>query len=294
MRVAVGILAYNEEANIAASIEAVRAQTGPHLDGMEIWVVASGCTDRTVPRAEEAAAADPRVRVVAEGRREGKAAAIGTLLDLAPGRDVVVLANGDGRPQAGALEALVAPFDDPTVGMTGGRPCPVNDRSTRMGRVVHLLWELHHRVASRTPKLGEIVAFRPVFGEMPRDTAVDEASIESRMRELGFRLVYVPGARVLMKGPETVADYLAQRRRIHAGHLRLRRTSGHAASTMSLGRIVRAIRDAAPRSAGGAVDLLAAVALEAAARALGAWDAGPGRRDHRVWDAIPTTKDLSR
>lgn len=294
MRVAVGILAYNEEANIAASIEAVRAQTGPHLDGMEIWVVASGCTDRTVTRAEAAAAPDSRVHVVAEGRREGKAAAIGTLLHLAPGRDVVVLANGDGRPEAGALESLVAPFDDPSVGMTGGRPCPLNDRSTRMGRVVHLLWELHHRVASRTPKLGEIVAFRPVFGEMPRDTAVDEASIEARIRDLGLRLVYVPEARVRMKGPETVADYLAQRRRIHAGHLRLKRTSGHAASTMSLGRIVRAIRDAAPRSPGEAVDLVAAVTLEAAARALGAWDAGPGRRDHRVWDAIPTTKDLSR
>ncbi len=294
MRVAVGILAYNEEANIAASIEAVRAQSGPHLEALEVWVVASGCTDRTVIRAEAAASADSRVRIVAQARREGKAAAIGTLLHLVRERDVIVLANGDGQPEAGAIEALVAPFDDPTVGMTGGRPCPVNDRSTRMGRVVHLLWELHHRVASRTPKLGELVAFRPVFGEMPRDTAVDEASIEARIRERGLRLVYVPGARVRMKGPETVADYLAQRRRIHAGHLRLKRTTGHAASTMSLGRIVRAIRDAAPRSAGEAVDLVAAVALEAAARALGAWDAGPGRRDHRVWDAIPTTKDLSR
>lgn len=294
MRVAVGILAYNEEANIASSIEAVRTQSGPHLAGSRIWVVASGCTDGTVPAARRAAKDDPRVEVVAESRREGKAAAIGTLIRSAESHDVIVLANGDTRPEPGAIEALVAPFDDPSVGMTGGRPCPVNDRSTAMGRVVHLLWDLHHRVALRTPKLGEMVAFRPVFGEMPRNTAVDEASIEALIRRMGLRLVYVPGARVRMKGPTTVADYLAQRRRIHAGHLRLRRESGHSASTMSLGRILRAIREVFPRSPRRAVDLTFAVALEAAARALGAWDARPGGRDHRVWDAIPTTKDLTR
>lgn len=294
MRVAIGILAYNEEANIASSIESVRAQLGPHLAESRIWVVASGCTDGTVPIARRAAEGDPRVAIVAEERREGKAAAIGTLIRAAAGHDVIVLANGDTRPEPGAIEALVAPFDDPSVGMTGGRPCPVNDRAIAMGRVVHLLWDLHHRVALRTPKLGEMVAFRPVFGEMPRDTAVDEASIEALIRRMGLRLVYVPDARVRMKGPTTVADYVAQRRRIHAGHLRLRRASGHAASTMSLPRILRAIREVVPRSPRQAVDLTFAVALEAAARALGAWDARPGGRDHRVWDAIPTTKDLTR
>jgi cellulose synthase/poly-beta-1,6-N-acetylglucosamine synthase-like glycosyltransferase len=261
---------------------------------MEVWVVASGCTDETVPRARAAAAGDGRVRVLAESRRRGKAAAIGTLLAEASSRDVVVLANGDTRPEPGAFEALVAPFDDPTVGMTGGRPCPVNDRSSPMGGVVHLLWDLHHRVATRAPKLGEMVAFRPVFGAMPENTAVDEASIEAKIRERGLRLAYVPEARVRMKGPTTVADYLAQRRRIHAGHLGLRRTSGHAASTMSLGRILSAIAGARPRTVRQFRDLGLAVVLEAIARALGAWDARPGGRDHQVWDAIPTTKDLSR
>ena len=294
MRVAIGILAYNEAANIAAAVESVRSQTGPHLAGTEILVIASGCTDDTVPRARAAAEGDRRIRVLAEGRREGKAAAIGTLLEAATRPDVVVLANGDTRPERGALEALVSPFDDPTVGMTGGRPCPVNDPRTAMGGVVHLLWDLHHRVASRAPKLGEMVAFRPVFGAMPRNTAVDEASIEAKIRERGLRLVYVPEARVQMKGPTTVADYLAQRRRIHAGHLRLRRVSGHAASTMSWARILRAISDAAPRTVRQGRDLVLAIAMEATARVLGTWDARPGGRDHQVWDAIPTTKDLSR
>lgn len=294
MRVAVGILAYNEEANIVSAIEAVRTQKGRHLDDVGIWVVASGCTDATVPRAREASRDDARITVLEETRREGKAAAIGTLLDAARDRDVVVLANGDTRPEPGALEALVCPFDDDAVGMTGGRPCPVNDQATAMGGVVHLLWNLHHRVACRTPKLGEMVAFRPVFGEMPRNTAVDEASIEAMIRETGLRLVYVPEARVRMKGPTTVTDYLAQRRRIHAGHLRLRRSSGHAASTMSLRHIGRAVADVAPRSPRQFRDLFLAVTLEAIARGLGAWDARPGGRDHQVWKAIPTTKDLSR
>ncbi len=294
MRIAVGIFAYNEEANIAAAVAAIRGQRGPRLADVVVRVVASGCTDDTVPRARVAAEGDPRVEILEEPTRAGKAAAIGRFLEAVGRADAVVLVGGDTRPMPGSLEALVAPFDDPSVGMTGGRPVPVNPETTALGRVVRLLWELHHRVALVEPKLGELVAFRPVFGAMPVDTAVDEALIESLVLSRGLRRVYVPGARVSMRGPETLRDYLAQRRRIHAGHLRLRRASGHAASTMSLGRILRAIREARPAGLRGLADVGLAVLLEAAARALGTWDARPGGPDHRVWESIPSTKDLAR
>src|SRR5579863_3055303 len=45
----IGIMAYNEEANIASTLQAVLAQTGPSIIINEVIVVASGCTDRTVP-----------------------------------------------------------------------------------------------------------------------------------------------------------------------------------------------------------------------------------------------------
>lgn len=293
MTVAVAIPAYNEAATVARAVRGVLGQRGPHLGALELVVVASGCTDDTVGEAERAFAGDPRARMLVQARREGKAAAIAAFLDTTPGADVYVLAGADGVLEEGALEPLVARFDDAEVGMAGGRPVPVNDPSTLLGRVVRLLWEMHHHVALRSPKLGELVAFRRAFERMPTDTAVDEAAIEALVLAKGLRLAYVPDARVRMKGPTTVREFLGQRRRIHAGHLRLKRASGHAPSTMGLGAILRAAVAATPRTPSGLLDFVAAAALEASARALGAWDATFGRRDHTVWERIPSTKDLA-
>lgn len=293
MSVAVGIMAYNEGANIARAVRSVLGQTGPRLKDLTVRVVASGCTDDTVARAYEAGAGDPRFGVLEQREREGKAAAIGWFLRAYGGARVVVLAGGDTEIAPGALDALVAPLDDPTVGMTGGRPVPLNDRRGLMGRVVHVLWELHHQIALVEPKLGEFVAFRPAFGEMPADTSVDEALIEALLSGMGLRREYVPAAEVCMKGPATFVDFVTQRRRIHAGHLRLRRDRGHVVSTMGLGAILRAI--AAARAAGRApwIDLAAAVACETVARGCGAWDARFARGDDRAWKAIASTKDLA-
>ena len=289
MACAVGLMAYNEEANVAAALRSVLAQAGPHVRLHSVTVVASGCTDATVPRAREAAGSDPRVRVLEQARREGKAAAISAFLETVRDADLVALVGADTRLAEGALEALLAPFDEPGVGMTGGRPVPVNARTTLLGRVVHVLWELHHEIALRDPKLGELVAFRRLFDAVPADTAVDEAAIEAMIRRRGLRLAYAPGAVVHMKGPTTVSDFLAQRRRIHAGHLRLKRASGHTVSTMGLPGVLRALVGHRP-SPGTAA---AAVALEGTARLLGSFDARVAGREHRVWKAIPSTKDLT-
>jgi poly-beta-1,6-N-acetyl-D-glucosamine synthase len=294
MDMAVGIMAYNEGRNVAAALGSVLEQQGPHVRIGRVVVVASGCTDDTVARAREAAAGDPRVLVIEQPRREGKASAIALFLESVPDAGVLVLAGGDTRLEPGALEALLAPFDEPAVGMTGGRPVPVDDPTRLLGRVVHLLWELHHRAALRSPKLGELVAFRRTFGTLPRDTAVDEATIESLARSQGLRLEYAPDARVRMRGPGTVRDFLRQRRRIHAGHRHLRRTRRYTVSTFSLGAVLGAVRDARQAGTCGPGTLVAAAALEAAARALGAWDDLVTGRDHSVWEPVVTSKDLNR
>ncbi len=49
----VGIMAHNEEANIGRTIRAVLEQQGPSVRIEEVIVIASGCTDRTVPLVAE-------------------------------------------------------------------------------------------------------------------------------------------------------------------------------------------------------------------------------------------------
>ena len=70
----VGIMAYNEAANIASAIETILHQriTVGHV--AELIVVASGCKDQTVAIVADIARDDARVRLLVQERREGKAA----------------------------------------------------------------------------------------------------------------------------------------------------------------------------------------------------------------------------
>jgi biofilm PGA synthesis N-glycosyltransferase PgaC len=282
-------MAYNEEANIRDAIRSILSQRLIESRIQELIVVASGCTDRTAEIVEEMAAKDPRVRLLVQERRLGKASAINLFIATAQAR-VLLMVSADVVVREGTLDALLRHFHDPAVGMVGGHPIPVNDDETFLGHAVHLQWRLHDRINREAAKLGEIVAFRNVIPAIPTDTAVDEISIQALVTQLGYRLVYERDAVVYNQGPRTVGDFLRQRRRIHAGHLRVRERQGYAAPTMSALRIARALPGsgafASPRAVGWT---LGVVALEPLARALGHWDY-LRRRPHHVWEAVASTK----
>jgi len=289
--VSVGVMAYNEERNIGRLLEALTSQKLEVADVRRITVVSSGSTDDTDHIVGDWAARDPRIELLRQQEREGKASALNLFLERAEG-DVFVLESGDTLPAPDCIERLVRPFEDPEVGMAGARPVPVDDPTRFMGFVVHLLWRLHHRLALRSPKLGEMVAVRSYVRAIPRETAVDEASIEAIVVARGGKLCYVPEAVVYNKGASTVRDFLKQRRRIYAGHIWLSRTQSYEVSTHRAGGILSVLLedlDPSPRSmlwtAGG-------VLLEFVGRSLGAFDYYVLRRNPYTWDVAESTKAL--
>ena len=288
-------MAYNEERNIGRLLEALRAQSLSCCRIEEIIVVASGCTDQTEAIVKDSARLDPRVRLISQSRRQGKASAINLFLETAQvsGTDVCILQSGDTLPESGTIDALIRPMaESPAVGMSGAHVVPVNDRATFLGAIVQTLWRLHHRLATDEPKMGELVAFRNVVTRIPEDTAVDEVSIESAVTRHGLSLRYVPEAIVLNKGPETFSDFIKQRRRIHAGHLDVARKAGYAPSTMSLWRVGRHFLADTVSTPSQIPVSVGAAALEATGRALGAWDFYIARKSHTIWDIAVTTKDV--
>lgn len=286
----IGIMAHNEEANIGRLLEAVNSQRLKSVRVTEIMVVASGCTDHTEAIVLDWAKRDPRIRLLSQEKRMGKASAINDYLPQAREK-ILVLCSADLLPEADAIEQLVAPFADPEVGMTSSRPVPVNDPSQFMGYAAHMLWGLHHLINLVNFKAGEMCAIRKIFERIPYHTAVDEASMEPVIRGQGYRVQYVPTAVAYNKGPETVADFLRQRRRIYAGHLAVRDTLGYSVSTMSARKIlVTVLRnlDWHPRPF---FWTWAVVGLEAYGRLLGLRDYKK-RRDHQIWEMATTTKQL--
>jgi cellulose synthase/poly-beta-1,6-N-acetylglucosamine synthase-like glycosyltransferase len=207
---------------------------------------------------------------------------------------VVVLESADTLPLEDTIEALVSPMTDPRVGMVGGRPVPVNSPDRFMGYAAHLVWELHHQLSLRRPKMGEVIAFRNVFAQIPHDSAVDEASIEPLIIGQGLRLHYAPGAVVFNKGPETVREFVKRRRGNFAGHLYVQDTLGYKVSTMNAPRVGWLPLKNARWDWRYFLWAPGVVALEAYVRLLGSYDYLICKRKPCNWATAPTTKEVAK
>ena len=287
---AVGIMAHNEASTIAPCLDAVLHES----DGLQrvstVVVVVSGSTDGTADVVREAQTRDGRIRLLCEPERSGKASAVNWFL-RATQEPFCVLISADTVPAHGTIAKLVRPLGQGNVGMTGPRVVPLNPHRGVINRVVHVLWGMHHEVALRRPKLGEAVAFRRTFACLDTSTLTDEVSIEMLITNSGHGLEYVPEAIVYNHGPATLRDYLAQRRRIHRGHIGVYATTGYRPSTMRLRPLIVAVLSLGRRYPGGCAYFAIAVGLEALARAQAfASYCVRGLPRRGVWRTIATSK----
>ena len=296
MNVSIVVPAHNEAANIRRLLTALIEQETRFARILEIVVVASGCTDDTAELAREAGRGRPGMHVHVQERREGKVAAINAYLKMRdPRAEVIVVCSADLDPARDVVEQMVESLRrHPDVGMVGGRPTPDNDAGTLVGRMVRVLWELHHRVSLEVPKMGEIVAFRAHLVEYVSElSVVDEASIEDIVRAKGYALGYVPDAIVVNHGPETLAEYFEQRRRVARGHYWLQFAFGYEVATLDRGLVARSTLELVRREDPfGKMAIAAAIGTEVAARALGFWDARVVGGKHRTWRVLESTKSL--
>lgn len=298
MKISVVVPAHNEAGNIRHCLESILTQKLTVGRLSEVVVVASGCTDDTAEVARHVGAGRLGVHVVVQERREGKVAAINEYLKMRDPRvDAVVMCSADLILEPDVLERIALAFrDHPEVGMVGARPVPDNDPSTFLGKMVCLLWEMHHKVALNVPKMGELVAFRASLVDRVSElSVVDEASVEDIVRTKGYELAYVPEAVVTNHGPETLGEYFEQRRRIARGHYWLEFAFGYQVATLDRGLVARTTFETfREQPAFGKLALLASVATEAAARAVGFWDARVVGGKHRIWKQLESTKRLRR
>ncbi len=291
IRCSVGIAAYNDEANIGKLLAAVIGQELREVEISEIVVVASGCTDRTVPAVQEVMAREPRVRLVLQDQREGKTSAMNQFLQNAR-EEICVWESADTLPRADSIENLVKPFVNPKVGMTGAQKIPVNVPEHIVGYMSHLRLKLEHQLCLEIPRTGELIAFRKVFAHLPLDVAMDEAFVEALVIRRGLLVQYAPDAVVYNMGPETLGEFVMQRRRNYAGHLHLVHKYGYRVSSLQTQRVLRIGLEELWKALRLIWTLVALALVEALARVLGAYDYYIKGKKHEVWDMAWTTKKL--
>ena len=225
--------------------------------------------------------------------REGKTSAINLFLQNAR-EDICVLESGDTLPRADTIENLVKLFANPQVGMTGAQKIPVNVPEHIVGYMSHLRLRMEHQLCLEIPRTGELIAFRKVFTHLPPDVAMDEAFVEALVIRRGLEVHYAPDAVVYNMGPETLGEFIMQRRRNYAGHLHLKKKYGYRVSSLDTGRVLRIGFDEIWNALRLIWTLVALALVEAFARVLGAYDYYFRGDKQVVWDIAWTTKQVEQ
>ncbi|MEV4133964.1 bifunctional polysaccharide deacetylase/glycosyltransferase family 2 protein [Dactylosporangium sp. NPDC049742] len=215
--VSVIVPAYNEAANIAAT---VRSLIGNDYPALEVVVVDDGSTDDTADVVRRLAL--PGVRLIRQANA-GKPAALNTGVAAARG-ELLVLVDGDTVFEPDAIGRLVQPFADPSVGAVSGNT-KVANRGGLLGRWQHLEYVVGFNLDRRMFDLGEcmptipgaIGAFRraALFDTdgVPADTLAEDTDLTMAILRAGWRVVYADRAIAWTEAPSSLRQLWRQRYR---------------------------------------------------------------------------------
>ncbi len=172
---------------------------------------------------------DQRIRIIQDAGT-GKPDALNILLKEAKG-DILILTDGDVFIEKNAFMHLMKELEKKEVGAVSGHPIALNDKNTMLGYWAHLLTEVGaHETRQQLIKSGKpIVCSGYLFAlrnglikEIPGESLSDDAIITNLVRAKGMKIGYAPEARVYVYYPETLKDWLKQKRRSTAGYIQMR------------------------------------------------------------------------
>lgn len=300
--VSMGICAFNEAARMPGLLASLLAQEVPAgYELLEVLVVSSGSTDETDAIVGAVATTEPRLRLIREPEREGKASALNRILEAYRG-DILVVVNGDARLDPGALAEMLRPFHtDPRVVVACGCPVPENGQGGVHGALQAFLWAIHNRTLQTLSDLeaanhccDELFAMRRGFLEFfPAGLINDGAYIGAIAALQGHSVRFCPEARVHVRIPRSLFGLLQQRRRILRGHRQMTELLKHPPNTLrSLARVRPRLavsillEQFAARPLDFLVFLILALPLETAAGLLAIADGWRGVRYTAAWPMV--------
>ncbi|HLT12419.1 MAG TPA: bifunctional polysaccharide deacetylase/glycosyltransferase family 2 protein [Micromonosporaceae bacterium] len=215
--VSVVVPAYNEAANIAATVRSLARSDYPRV---EVIVVDDGSTDGTAEIVRRLRL--PNVFVISQPNA-GKPAALNRGIAMARG-DFLVLVDGDTVLARDAVGRLVQPFVDPTVGAVSGNTKVANRRGL-LGRWQHIEYVIGFNLDRRMFEVGEcmptvpgaIGAFRREaiadVGGVPAGTLAEDTDLTMAVLRAGWRVVYEEAALAWTEAPANLRQLWRQRYR---------------------------------------------------------------------------------
>jgi lipopolysaccharide/colanic/teichoic acid biosynthesis glycosyltransferase/glycosyltransferase involved in cell wall biosynthesis len=206
--ISVIIPAYNAERTLRACLDALKAQTG--VTDFEVIVVDDGSTDNTASIAKATGAQ------VIRQPHQGPAVARNRGVEAACG-DIVAFTDADCEPAPDWIQQMSAPFADPDV--SGAKGTYRTRQRELTARFVQLEYEDKYDRLARQPRIDFVDTYsaayrRTVFLENGGfDSVFSTASVEDqelsfRLSQKGYRLVFVPAAKVYHQHDRTLGEYI--------------------------------------------------------------------------------------
>jgi biofilm PGA synthesis N-glycosyltransferase PgaC len=303
-KISIGICAYNEQQNIAHLLNNLLTEQNLNQDS-EILVVCSGCTDSTPEVVKRFADKDRRIRLIIEEERLGKSSAINIILEMYRG-DFVFLIPADVIPAKSALSVMVDKISaDSQIGVLGGSPIPVNSEDGFSGYLSHLMWRIHNQTLKYLDNLnlgnhasGEFMVLRSgIVEKIPVDVVNDDAYIAVEASMNGCKVKYCDEAKVYIKAPSNIPDYIRQRRRVVYGHHCVKKSTSDYPKTVENMMLkdptksINVLKEEVKQHPRDTIKLSVVILIEALVNALAITDLA-FKKNHTVWKVSTSTKKI--
>ena len=235
--ITVGIAVYNEEKNIKKVIELWLKEP---ID--EILIVSSGCTDNTEKIIKTIK--NKKINLIIEKNRTGKPSAINKILNLAKG-NTVIMTDGDVYPVKGCTKELLNKFDKDT-GIVAGRPITTNQKGM-YGYWAQISFEEQHKNRLKNCDIeitGNLYAIKKgLIKKIPTDILLDDAYIALKVKEQNKKINYSPNAKILVKFPTNITDFLNQKARTRTGWYQIKQFNKQKINRTLINDIIQAIKN---------------------------------------------------
>ena len=159
---------------------------------------------------------------------KGKLLALNILLKEIKKSDILILSDGDVYVSSNSVNEILKAFEDPKVGCVTGRPVSLNERNNMFGYWSHLLlYGAHKARLKRSYKrkyftsTGYLYAFRTGVVKEFATNIVEDAIIPFMFVVEGYKLKYLPEAKVYVKYPDNFNDWIAQKKRVSKAYVNM-------------------------------------------------------------------------
>ena len=223
-KVTLVIPAYNEMSCIEAKVKNSFSLDYPS-DKMEILFVTEGSNDGTSEYIQSLKAQYKNLKMIAGNIRRGKIEAMNIAIKTVD-TPIVIFTDANTNLNNQVIRNIVRHFQDPEVGAVAGeKRIETQGSEAAAGAGEGLYWKyesflkkLDTELYSVVGAAGELFAVRThLFGEVEKDTLLDDFMVSLRVAAKGFRVIYEPNAYASERPSFSIQDEMKRKIRIASG-----------------------------------------------------------------------------